>query len=146
MQQDTTSLLDVSTETLVPIKGGCTAQEKLELLATSNDCDQKIRLGICAMDKKARSKPMAEILSRLDEEHFRVVFFGDHLILNDSVEDWPVCDALIAFFSNGYPLQKVKKYAELRKPFILNDLAMQEIMKDRRRVYDLLAVSVMHHS
>ena len=60
-----------------------------------------IRLGICAMDKKARSKPMREILSRLDPASFETVYFGDDLILNDPVESWPVCDVLIAFYSDG---------------------------------------------
>jgi inositol hexakisphosphate/diphosphoinositol-pentakisphosphate kinase len=100
-----------------------------------------IRLGICAMDKKARSKPMAEILSRLDEDHFRVVFFGDDVILNKPVEEWPICDVLIAFFSKNYPLPKAKEYVALRKPLILNDLEMQELLQDRRRVYDLLEAS-----
>lgn len=106
------------------------------------DCDNGcIRLGICAMDKKARSKPMAEILSRLDEDHFRVVFFGDDIILNKSVEEWPICDVLIAFFSKNYPLPKAKEYVALRKPLILNDLDMQELIQDRRKVYDLLEAS-----
>ena len=66
------------------------------------DCpSERIRLGICAMDKKARSKPMGEILSRLDETLFRVVFFGDQMIQNEPVEDWPICDVLIAFYSTG---------------------------------------------
>lgn len=93
------------------------------------------------MDKKARSKPMAEILSRLDEYLFHVVFFGDDVIQNQSVEEWPVVEVLIAFYSKGYPLQKVIQYVELRKPFVLNDLHMQEQLKDRRRVYDLLEAS-----
>jgi hypothetical protein len=64
----------------------------------------RIRLGICAMDKKARSKPMAEILSRLDQSLFRVVFFGDDVILNQPIEEWPHCDVLVAFHSTGtYP-------------------------------------------
>ena len=66
------------------------------------DCpSERIRLGVCAMDKKARSKPMGEILSRLDEKLFRVVFFGDKMIQSEPVEDWPVCDVLIAFYSTG---------------------------------------------
>ncbi len=93
------------------------------------------------MDKKARSKPMAEILSRLDETLFEVVFFGDSVILEHDVEDWPICHVLVAFYSKNYPLEKVQRYAELRKPFILNDLNMQRLMKDRRRVYDLLEAS-----
>lgn len=110
--------------------------------AASDDVDgDRIRLGICAMDKKARSKPMAEILSRLDEKLFKVVFFGDHVILHEPVEEWPICDVLIAFHSKGYPLDKAEDYVELRKPFILNDLEMQETMKDRRRIYDLLEAS-----
>jgi len=110
----------------------------IDVEATRTD---RIRLGVCAMDKKARSKPMAEILSRLDESLFTVVFFGDDMILNQPVEHWPICDVLIAFFSKGYPLPKAKEYVELRKPLILNDLDTQELMQDRRRVYDLLEAS-----
>mmetsp|Transcript_18134 Transcript_18134/g.49488 ORF Transcript_18134/g.49488 Transcript_18134/m.49488 type:complete len:1368 (+) Transcript_18134:63-4166(+) len=98
----------------------------------------RIRLGICAMDKKAKSKPMAEILSRLDENLFHVIFFGDELILDKPVEEWPICHVLIAFFSKGYPLDKAKDYVRLRKPVILNGLDMQETLQDRRKVYDLL--------
>jgi hypothetical protein len=109
--------------------------------AASKDNTDRIRLGICAMDKKARSKPMAEILSRLNEDHFQVVFFGDNIILNSPIEEWPVCNVVIAFFSKGYPLQKAKDYVKLRKPIILNDLDMQELLQDRRRVYDHLEAS-----
>ena len=96
-------------------------------LSGEGDTGDRIRLGICAMDKKARSKPMAEILSRLDEKDFQVVFFGDDMILNRPVEEWPICDVVVAFFSKGYPLPKAKEYVALRKPFILNDLEMQEV-------------------
>lgn len=101
----------------------------------------RIRFGICAMAKKARSKPMAEILSRLDEKDFHVIFFTDEMILNQPVEEWPICQVLIAFFSKGYPLDKARDYVKLRKPFILNDLEMQDVLKDRRKVYDLLQAS-----
>ena len=63
------------------------------------------------------------------------------VILNADVKDWPICDALIAFYSDGYPLEKAEAYAELRKPYVLNDLKMQRLLKDRRRVYDLLESS-----
>jgi Diphosphoinositol pentakisphosphate kinase 2 N-terminal domain len=102
--------------------------------------DSRIRLGICAMDKKARSRPMTQILSRLDDA-FEVVFFGDDLILNHDITEWPLCDVVIAFFSKGYPLAKAKEYVALRQPFILNDLEKQELLQDRRKVYDLLEAS-----
>lgn len=54
----------------------------------SEEYPDRIRLGICAMDKKARSKPMAEILSRLDPTLFHVVFFGDDMILNKTIQEW----------------------------------------------------------
>lgn len=101
----------------------------------------RIRLGICAMDKKARSKPMAEILSRLDEDLFQVVFFGDNVILHETIENWPIVDVLIAFFSKGYPLNKAKEYVALRKPYCVNDLENQRLLQDRRKVYDLLQAS-----
>jgi hypothetical protein len=105
------------------------------------EASDRLRLGICAMDKKARSKPMAEILSRLDDTLFHVVFFGDDVILNKPVQEWPKVQVMIAFYSKGYPLQKAKEYVNLFKPFVLNDLDMQEQLKDRRRVYDLLEAS-----
>ena len=117
------------------------ADATIESLDSGSSTDRCIRLGICAMDKKARSKPMGEILSRLDETLFEVVFFGDDLILNGNIEDWPLCDVLIAFYSSGYPLAKAEEYVKLRKPFEVNDLAMQWKLKDRRTVYDLLESS-----
>ena len=67
----------------------------------------KITLGICAMDKKARSKPMREILQRLPEDLFEIVVFGDDCILNQPIENWPVVDALISFYSTKFPTAKV---------------------------------------
>lgn len=69
---------------------------------------------------------------------FHVVFFGDDLILNKPVEEWPTCHVLIAFYSKGYPLDKAMEYVDLRKPFTLNNLRMQKTLMDRRSVYDLL--------
>eukprot|EP00986_Skeletonema_menzelii_P017176 scaffold18049_cov117-Skeletonema_menzelii.AAC.2 len=109
--------------------------------ATSASVATRIRLGLCAMDKKARSKPMSEILKRLDQTTFEPVFFGDALILNEPVESWPICDVLIAFYSNGYPLEKAEQYVALRRPYLINDLRMQRTLMDRRLVYDLLEES-----
>ena len=98
----------------------------------------KIRLGVCAMDKKARSKPMREILGRLPEALFDVIIFGDDCILNDPIQNWPEVEALIAFYSHNFPTEKALEYVHLRKPFMLNDLEMDAVLKDRRRVYELL--------
>ena len=132
-----------STTTTATTKSGNKKSSTLHIPAVEPNemYPDRIRLGICAMDKKARSKPMAEILSRLDETLFHVIFFGDDMILNKPIEEWPQCEALIAFYSKGYPLHKAKEYAELRNPLILNDLEMQEVLKDRRKVYDLLEAS-----
>lgn len=41
---------------------------------------QRIRIGICAMDKKAKSKPMREIIGRLVSfGEFEIVNFGDEV-------------------------------------------------------------------
>ncbi|OQS00903.1 inositol hexakisphosphate and diphosphoinositol-pentakisphosphate kinase [Achlya hypogyna] len=95
-------------------------------------------IGVCAMDKKATSQPMTEILQRLPKNSFQIVLFGDDMILNRSVEEWPLCDALIAFFSTGFPLDKAMEYVELRQPIVVNDLSNQNLLMDRRDVYRIL--------
>lgn len=68
----------------------------------------KIKIGICAMDKKAKSKPMKAILQRLLAfGEFEVELFGDDNILNKPVNRWPHCDCLLSWHSEGFPLKKV---------------------------------------
>ncbi|XP_022087070.1 inositol hexakisphosphate and diphosphoinositol-pentakisphosphate kinase 2-like isoform X3 [Acanthaster planci] len=96
-------------------------------------------VGICAMAKKSRSKPMREILSRLEIfEHIEIIIFKEEVILNDPVEEWPICDCLVSFFSQGFPLEKAIAYAKLRKPLVINDLEAQYNLLDRRKVYKIL--------
>jgi inositol hexakisphosphate/diphosphoinositol-pentakisphosphate kinase len=90
------------------------------------------------MDKKANSKPMQELLKRLPENLFEVVPFSDDMILSQPIESWPVVDALIAFYSKGYPTMKAMEYIKLRKPYCINDLEMEHVLADRRLVYTRL--------
>lgn len=45
---------------------------------------------------------------------------------------------MIAFYSSGFPLQKVQAYAALRRPFLVNELEPQYLLHDRRKVYEHL--------
>ena len=54
------------------------------------------------MAKKSKSKPMKEILERLCLfKYITVVTFEEEVILNEPVENWPLCDCLISFHSKG---------------------------------------------
>ncbi|XP_072004485.1 inositol hexakisphosphate and diphosphoinositol-pentakisphosphate kinase 1 isoform X10 [Engystomops pustulosus] len=101
--------------------------------------ERQIVVGICAMTKKSKSKPMTQILERLCKfEYITVVIMSEDIILNEPVEKWPICDCLISFHSKGFPLDKAVAYSKLRNPFLINDLDMQYFIQDRREVYRIL--------
>jgi len=81
---------------------------------------------------KTKSPPMQEILNRMSVFDCADIFvFSEDIIMNDPVEEWPTCDCLISFYSNGFPLKKAIEYAKLRNPFVLNDLEMQYALMHR---------------
>ena len=102
---------------------------------------RRVTIGVCAMDKKTRSQPMIQILDRLlAYGDFEIIVFGNRLILDDSipVEDWPLCDCLISFWSSKFPIEKAIRYVQLRKPFCINDLPSQLVFTSRSAVYKVL--------
>ncbi|XP_044737753.1 inositol hexakisphosphate and diphosphoinositol-pentakisphosphate kinase isoform X2 [Chrysoperla carnea] len=102
-------------------------------------CSKQVVVGVCAMAKKSQSKPMKEILTRLQEfEYIKMIVFPEEVILKMPVEEWPACDCLISFHSKGFPLDKAIAYAAMHKPYLINNLHMQYDIQDRRRVYSIL--------
>ncbi|XP_055304478.1 inositol hexakisphosphate and diphosphoinositol-pentakisphosphate kinase isoform X7 [Sitodiplosis mosellana] len=107
--------------------------------SASSNSGKQVLVGICAMAKKAQSKPMTEILTRLREfDYIHMIVFEEEVILKDPVEKWPICDCLVSFHSKGFPLEKAIQYAQLRKPYVINNLHMQIDIQDRRKVYSML--------
>ena len=100
---------------------------------------EKIKLGICAMEKKVKSTHMQNILNGLKQfEEMIIITFTEEIIFNKEIENWPIVDALIIFYSDGFPYKKGQKYVHLRKPFLINDFDMQKVFWDRREVLQIL--------
>ncbi|RYY35390.1 hypothetical protein EON62_02520, partial [archaeon] len=106
--------------------------------SSASRATRRIRVGVCARDKKVRAKPMQRILSRFDTSLFEVIVFGDDVILNHPIETWPSVDCLLSWFSSGFPLDKAEAYVRLRRPFCVNDLSMEHVLRDRRKFYEVL--------
>jgi inositol hexakisphosphate/diphosphoinositol-pentakisphosphate kinase len=126
-----------------PEDGGAERKARTPQPAAIADAQRRahgaVRVGLCAMDKKARSKPMTAILRRLEASgDITVSVFGDDCVLNSPIEEWPHVDALIAFFSDGFPLAKASEYAQMTQPFVINSLRWQHSLLDRREVYRTL--------
>ncbi|XP_028287852.1 inositol hexakisphosphate and diphosphoinositol-pentakisphosphate kinase 2-like isoform X2 [Parambassis ranga] len=114
-------------------------EEEMEDDEDESPSERQIVVGICAMTKKSKSKPMTQILERLCKfDYIDVVIFPEEVILEEPVERWPLCDCLISFHSKGFPLDKAVEYAKLRNPLLINDLNMQYFIQDRREVYRIL--------
>lgn len=113
------------------------------------------------------SAPMLAITSRLRHSEFIIVNMGTDIVRGEPVERWPIVDCLMAFYSDvrtpraraarlmargscfipdavaaapaqGFPLYKAEQYAALRQPLLVNDLAVQRLLWDRRYVYRVL--------
>ena len=98
-----------------------------------------IKLGICAMPKKVNSTHMKNILDNFQSfEEFEIIIFTEDIIFKNEIEKWPIVDALIIFYSDGFPYNKGLKYINLRKPFLINDFEMQKVFWDRVKVLKIL--------
>ena len=108
----------------------------------SNDSSEKkskVKLGICAMEKKSKSNAMKNILQGLEKfPEFKIIIFPEEIIFKSEIEEWPIVDALIIFFSDGFPYNKGLKYINLRKPFLVNDFEIQKVFWDRVKVLKML--------
>ena len=98
-----------------------------------------IKLGICAMPKKVNSKHMKNILDNFEKfEEFKIIIFTEDIIFKQEIENWPIVDSLIIFFSDGFPYTKALKYINLRKPFLVNDFEIQKVFWNREKVLRML--------
>ncbi len=78
------------------------------------------------------AKPMQNILTRLASyDYIEIQIFSDEVILHQPVDEWPVVDCLVAFYSDGFPLDKAIAYVDLRQPMVVNDLQEQYTLMDR---------------
>ena len=108
-------------------------------MSSSSENMSKVKLGICAMAKKANSLAMKNILENLEKfTEFEIIIFSEETIFKKEIEDWPKVDALIIFFSDGFPYNKGLKYINLRKPFLVNDFEIQKVFWDRVKVLKML--------
>eukprot|EP01132_Coremiostelium_polycephalum_P000931 gene931-1175_t len=100
---------------------------------------RSITLGICAMEEKIKSSAMQYLIEKLKIfKDIEIIIFGREILFLEPIERWPICDCFLSFFSIGFPLDKVIEYSELRNPFLINDLKMQKVLQDRRKVYQIL--------
>jgi len=91
------------------------------------------------MEKKFTSGPLKSILEFLNQyKEIKIIVLEEKMLLTQPVESWPTCDALISFFSGGFPFTKVVRYVYIHKPYMINDIYFQRFLWDRRIIYAML--------
>lgn len=94
------------------------------------------------MEGKLNNKAMRAILTRLCRfPGIKLVTFGNSVIFDLPVEEWPIVEFLMCFYSSGFPLAKAEEYVKFRKPVCFNDVLSQHVLMDRRPIYQTLAAN-----
>lgn len=100
---------------------------------------KKSTLGICCMRSKVDAPPMQAILHRLGRcGDFDIIVFPQETILEKPIEEWPVVECFLAFFSTGFPLEKCIAYTKLVNPTVINEVEAQTVFRSRVTVYKTL--------
>lgn len=101
--------------------------------------ENRISVLIIARQKKVMAPPMQKILAVLMSfDELAVWVLSESMLLHVPEDQWPPCQSLIAFYSKGYPLDKVERYVAMHQPYQVNDISMQKLLLDRRSVYRVL--------
>ncbi|KAM9955566.1 hypothetical protein ACTFIW_007496 [Dictyostelium discoideum] len=99
----------------------------------------KISLGICCMEEKLKCNVMKYFIKKLKEfKELEIIEFDSNTIFNLPIQEWPIVDSFLSFYSNGFPLEKAIKYWKLRRPYLVNDLELQLLLQDRQKVNKIL--------
>ncbi|KAN0015061.1 hypothetical protein ACTFIU_001383 [Dictyostelium citrinum] len=99
----------------------------------------KISLGICCMEEKLKCNVMKYFIKKLKEyNELEIVEFDSNTIFKVPIQEWPIVDSFLSFYSNGFPLDKAIEYWELRRPYLVNDLQLQLLLQDRQKVNKIL--------
>uniref|UniRef100_A0A8B9X5G0 Inositol hexakisphosphate and diphosphoinositol-pentakisphosphate kinase n=1 Tax=Bos mutus grunniens TaxID=30521 RepID=A0A8B9X5G0_BOSMU len=70
--------------------------------------EPQIIVGICAMTKKSKSKPMTQILERLCRfDYLTVIILGEDVILNEPVENWKMGRSANLFGGNRREVYRI---------------------------------------
>jgi len=100
---------------------------------------QRTKLGVCCMRSKVHAPPMQAILLRLGRsKDFEIIIFEEDTILRKPIEEWPVVECFLAFFSTGFPLEKCIAYTKLVNPTVINEVEAQTVFRSRVAVYRTL--------
>ena len=99
---------------------------------------QKIKLGVIAMEKKTKGKSFRKILDELDKYgDMEFIVMTDKQIQEDPIDQWPVFDALITFYADGYPTDKVIEYVKKVNPILVNDPERHKWIFNRGKIYEV---------
>jgi len=101
-----------------------------------------ITLGICCMEEKLKCRSMQYFIEQLKNfSNLEIIEFDMKTILESPIGKWPIVDCILSYYSTGFPLEKTIQYCNLRNPYQINDLKIQEMLQDRRFVNQILEMN-----